>query len=68
MDAAIADVAAGKPVGRNYTSYGLMKEGGSDIVFVKGVAPAEAEAAMEAKRAEIKAGTFEVAKMMDEPK
>jgi basic membrane lipoprotein Med (substrate-binding protein (PBP1-ABC) superfamily) len=45
-----------------------MKEGGSDIVFVKGVAPADAEAAMEAKRAEIKAGTFEVPKMMDEPK
>ncbi len=55
LDAAIADVAAGNPVGRNYTSYGLMKEGGSDIVFVKGVAPADAEAAMEAKRAEIKA-------------
>jgi basic membrane lipoprotein Med (substrate-binding protein (PBP1-ABC) superfamily) len=45
-----------------------MKEGGSDIVYVKGVAPAEAEAAMEAKRAEIKAGTFEVAKNMEEPK
>lgn len=68
LDAAIADVAAGKPVGKNYTPYGLMKEGGSDIVFVKGVASAEAEAAMEAKRAEIKAGTFEVPKMMDEPK
>ncbi|MGO4568546.1 BMP family protein [Rhizobium sp. 2YAF20] len=68
LNAAIADVAAGKPVGKNYTSFGLMKEGGSDIVFVKGVAPAEAEAAMEAKRAEIKAGTFEVPKMMDQPK
>ena len=42
---------AGKPTGNNYTAYGLMKEGGSDIVYVKGVAPAEAEAAMEAKRA-----------------
>jgi basic membrane lipoprotein Med (substrate-binding protein (PBP1-ABC) superfamily) len=68
LNAAIADVAAGKPVGKTYTSFGLMKEGGSDIVFVKGVAPAEAEAAMEAKRAEIKAGTFEVPKMMDQPK
>lgn len=68
LNAAIADAAAGKSVGKNYTPFGLMKEGGSDIVFVKGVAPAEAEVAMEAKRAKIKAGTFEVPKMMDEPK
>ena len=68
LNAAIADAAAGKPVGRNYTAYGLMKEGGSDIAYVKGVAPADAEAAMEAKRAEIKAGNFEVPRNMDEPK
>lgn len=68
LNAALADVAAGKPTGRDYTSYGLMKEGGSDIVFVKGVAPADAEAAMEAKRSEIKAGTFAVPRVMDEPK
>jgi basic membrane lipoprotein Med (substrate-binding protein (PBP1-ABC) superfamily) len=68
LDAAIADVAAGKPVGRNYTSYGMMKEGGSDIVFVKGTAPAEAEAAMEARRTEIKAGSFTVPQNFDEPK
>ena len=47
LNAAIADVAAGKPTGRDYTAYGLMKEGGSDIAYVKGMAPAEAEAAME---------------------
>ncbi|GGG10527.1 ABC transporter substrate-binding protein [Rhizobium wenxiniae] len=68
LNAAIADVAAGKPVGKDYTPFGLLKEGGSDIAFVKGVAPAEAEAAMEAKRAEIKAGTFEVPRNMNEPK
>jgi len=68
LNAAIADVAAGKPVGRNYTAFGLMKEGGSDIVFVKGVAPADAEAAMEAKRADIKAGKFEVPQNMEQPK
>ena len=43
LNAAIADVAAGKPTGRDYTAYGLMKEGGSDIAYVKGMAPAEAE-------------------------
>lgn len=68
LNAAIADVAAGKPVGRSYTAYGLMKEGGSDIVYIKGVAPSEAEAAMEKVRADIKAGTFEVPKVMDQPK
>jgi len=68
LNAAIADVAAGKPVGRSYTAYGLLKEGGSDIVYVKGAAPAEAEAAMEKVRADIKAGTFEVPKVMDQPK
>ncbi|MCL6707152.1 BMP family protein [Pseudomonas sp. R2.Fl] len=68
LNAALADVAAGKPVGKDYTAFGLLKEGGSDIAYVKGVAPAEAEAAMEAKRAEIKAGTFEVPRNMEEPK
>jgi basic membrane lipoprotein Med (substrate-binding protein (PBP1-ABC) superfamily) len=68
LNAAIADVKAGKPTGNNYTRFGLMKEGGSDIVYVKGVAPAEAEAAMEAKRAAIKSGAFEVPIMPEEPK
>ncbi|MDX0521726.1 BMP family ABC transporter substrate-binding protein [Sinorhizobium medicae] len=68
LDAAIADVSAGKPVGKDYTAFGLLKEGGSDIAYVKGVAPADAEAAMEAKRAEIKSGAFEVPRITDEPK
>jgi len=45
-----------------------MKEGGNDIVYVKGVAPAEAEAKMEARRAEIKAGKFEYKPNAAEPK
>ena len=68
LNAAIADVSAGKPVGKDYTAFGLLKEGGSDIAYVMGVAPADAEAAMEAKRAEIKSGAFEVPRIMDEPK
>lgn len=68
LNAALADVAAGKPVGKDYTPFGLLKEGGSDIAYVKGVAPADAEAAMEARRAEIKAGTFEAPRNMEEPK
>ncbi|MEQ1407048.1 BMP family protein [Neorhizobium sp. Rsf11] len=68
LNAALADVAAGKPVGKDYTPFGLLKEGGSDIAYVKGVAPADAEVAMEARRAEIKAGTFEAPRNMEEPK
>lgn len=68
LNAALADVAAGNPVGKDYTAFGLLKEGGSDVAYVKGVAPAEAEAAMEAKRAEIKSGAFEVPRNMEEPK
>ncbi|RVG37422.1 BMP family protein [Sinorhizobium meliloti] len=68
LNAAIADVSADKPVGKDYTAFGLLKEGGSDIAYVKGVAPADAEAAMEAKRAEIKSGAFEVPRITDEPK
>ncbi len=67
LDAAIADVIAGNPVGRDYTKYGMMVDGGSDISYVKGVAPADAEEAMEKVRAEIKAGAFEVPRDMGEP-
>lgn len=68
LDAAIADVRAGEPTGRNYTPYSLMAEGGSDIVYQESVPPAEAVEAMEARRAEIKAGDFEVPVDMEEPK
>lgn len=67
LNAAVADVAAGKPIGQNYTPRSLMKDGGNDIVYVPDAAPAEAVAAMEAKRAAIKAGEFEVPVIMTEP-
>lgn len=60
VDAIVADVAAGKPVGRDYTEYSFMKHGGNDIIFVAEEVPADAVPAMEAKRAEIKSGAFEV--------
>lgn len=68
LNAAVADAADGKPVGKDYTAFGLMKEGGSDIAYVKGVAPADAEAAMEEVRAKIKSGAFEVPRDTAEPK
>ncbi|TPW32572.1 BMP family ABC transporter substrate-binding protein [Martelella alba] len=68
LNAALADVSAGNAVGQDYTAFGMLKEGGSDIAFVEGVAPKEAEEAMLAKRQEIIDGTFEVPRNMDEPK
>lgn len=68
LNAAIADVQAGNPTGRDYTPFGLMKEGGSDIAYTAGIAGTEAEAAMETIRAEIKSGAFEVPQSFDEPK
>ena len=68
VDAAVADVAAGMPAGKDYTAYGMMVEGGSDIAYNADVPPAEAVAEMEEVRAAIKAGEFEVPRNMDEPK
>ncbi len=60
LDGAIADTVAGAPTGKDYTPLNLMKTGGNDVVYVKDAAPAAAVEAMEARRAEIKAGKFEV--------
>mgnify|MGYP006393756975 CR=1 FL=1 len=67
MDAALADAVAGNPTGKTYTPLSLMEDGGNDIAYVEGVAPAEAVARMEEVRAAIKAGEFEVPRNFDEP-
>ncbi|PWE27098.1 BMP family ABC transporter substrate-binding protein [Pararhodobacter marinus] len=67
LDAAVADTGAGNPTGKNYTPLSLMKDGGNDISYVEGVAPAEAVARMEEVRAAIKAGEFEVPRNFEEP-
>lgn len=67
LDAAIADVRAGEPTGRNYTRYSFMAEGGSDITYVADAVPAEALERMHERRDEIIAGEFEVPVNMDEP-
>jgi basic membrane lipoprotein Med (substrate-binding protein (PBP1-ABC) superfamily) len=67
MDAALADAVAGNPTGKNYTPLSLMKDGGNDISYIEGVAPAAAVARMEEVRAAIMAGEFEVPRNFDEP-
>ena len=58
--AIVADIAAGNPTGKDYTEFSFMKHGGNELIFVADEVPADAIPAMEAKRAEIASGAFEV--------
>ena len=60
IDAIVADVTGGKPVGRDYTEYSFMKYGGNELAYVAGDVPADAVPAMEAKKAAIASGAFVV--------
>ena len=61
LGAAIADVQAGTPTGKDYSQFSFMKFGGNDISFDPKLVPADAVAAMEAKRTAIRSGAFTVA-------
>ena len=67
VEAIVADIKAGKPVGKDYTEFSFMKYGGNDIIFVSEKLPPDAIATMEAKRQAIKDGSFEVPINPDEP-
>jgi hypothetical protein len=54
-------------VGRDYTEYSFMKYGGNELIFVAEEVPADAVPAMEAKKAAIAAGEFEVPIDANEP-
>lgn len=60
VEAIVADIRAGNPVGRDYTPYSFMQYGGNELHFVPEMVPASAVPAMEEKRAAIKSGAFEV--------
>ncbi|HEX2527141.1 MAG TPA: BMP family protein [Geminicoccus sp.] len=60
LAAAVADVQAGTPTGKDYSQFSFMRFGGNDISFDPNLVPAEAVAPMEAKRTAIKSGAFEV--------
>lgn len=67
VEAIVADIQAGNPVGRNYTEYSFMKYGGNELIYVADEVPADAIAAMEAKQAEIAAGDWDVPLVESEP-
>ena len=67
VDAIVADVQAGRPVGRDYTEYSFMKHGGNLLSFVPAAVPPEAIPAMEEKQKAIVEGSFEVPIDPNEP-
>lgn len=67
VEAIVADIRAGNPVGRDYTEYSFMKHGGNDLIYVADEVPADSIPLMEEKQAAIKAGEFEVPINADEP-
>ncbi len=58
--AIVADIQAGKPVGRDYTEYSFMGHGGNELIYVAVEVPAGAIPAMEAKQAAIASGEWNV--------
>ena len=41
IDAIVADITAGTPVGRDYTEYSFMKYGGNELIYVAAEVPAD---------------------------
>ncbi|MCC6863649.1 MAG: BMP family protein [Rhodobacteraceae bacterium] len=67
IDAIVADIVTGKPVGRDYTEYSFMKYGGNELIYVTADVPADALPAMEKKKTAIISGSFEVPIDANEP-
>jgi basic membrane lipoprotein Med (substrate-binding protein (PBP1-ABC) superfamily) len=67
VEAVVADVIAGDPVGRDYTEYSFMRYGGNEIAYQADMVPAEAIPPMEEVEKAIKAGEFEVPIDAEEP-
>jgi len=67
IEAIVADILAGTPVGRDYTEYSFMAYGGNELIYVADEVPAEAVAVMLTKQAAIEAGEWNVPIDNDEP-
>ncbi len=65
--AIVADIQAGTATGRDYTEYSFMAHGGNELIYVADEVPAEAVAPMEAKRAMIQSGDWDVPLDIEEP-
>lgn len=67
IEAVVADIRAGRPVGRDYTEFSFMQHGGNELVYQSEMVPDDAIPPMEARRSAIQAGDFEVPIITTEP-
>ena len=67
IEAIVADIQAGNPVGRDYTEYSFMAHGGNELIYVANEVPAEAIAPMETRQAMIQSGEWDVPIDNEEP-
>ncbi|MEP2892656.1 BMP family protein [Tateyamaria sp.] len=67
IEAIVADIQAGKPVGRDYTEYSFMSHGGNELIYVADDVPADAVAPMLEKQAAIQSGAWDVPINNEEP-
>ncbi|SHH00460.1 BMP family protein [Marivita hallyeonensis] len=67
IEAIVADIQAGNPVGKDYTEFSFMEHGGNELIYVADMVPADAIPAMEARQAAIQSGEFEVPIDNNEP-
>jgi basic membrane protein A len=67
IEAIVADIQAGNPVGRDYTEYSFMAHGGNELIYVANEVPEEAIAPMETRQAMIQSGEWDVPIDNEEP-
>ncbi|HKK97914.1 MAG TPA: BMP family protein [Marivita sp.] len=67
IEAIVADIQAGDPVGKDYTEFSFMEYGGNELIFVEDMVPADAIPAMMEKQSMIQSGDFTVPIDNEEP-
>ncbi|MEL6205164.1 MAG: BMP family protein [Pseudomonadota bacterium] len=67
IEAIVADVQAGTPVGKDYTEYSFMKHRGNELIFVEDDVPPDAIPPMLERQEAIASGAFDVPIDAEEP-
>ena len=67
LNGAIADVQAGRPTGKDYSPFSMMKTGGNGVTFDSKLVPPAALKMMQAKEAAIKSGALTIPAVDTQP-
>jgi basic membrane lipoprotein Med (substrate-binding protein (PBP1-ABC) superfamily) len=67
LNGAIADVQAGRPTGKDYSPFSLMKTGGNGVTFDTKLVPPAALKMMQAQEAAIKSGALKIPAVDTQP-